>query len=280
MPKLAIILRQMRVTHWVKNLVVFLPLFFGSLLFDKNAVWHAMLAFLAISFAASTIYIINDLADLAVDQQHPTKKLRPLAAGEITNSEARLLAMSLTALSLIVLLIIGNINVTLIIFCYLVLNITYSNYLKHIAIVEIFVLAGNYLIRLYLGGLATGIMISIWIFVTILFGSFILISGKRLAEMKRQSQRKVLKFYTTEFLNGVVLISLAVSVTAFALYTVALGFRHLPQLLIFCFILFRYYYLITLNKLTEQPEKVFLTDKMIMGGTLSFFIATFLILYL
>lgn len=270
MQQIKLIAQQIRIHHWIKNLIIFLPVFFAGKLNDWQLVSRSVLIFISFSLAAGFVYCVNDLFDKANDKKHPSKKLRPLAAGKLSSRQVLMLAFVCLLISVVILSSLKNWSAGLAIIIYLTINLTYTLGLKNIAIVDIFLLAINYLIRLYVGATVTNITISVWLFTTILFGSFVLIFGKRYAEFKNNAVRKVLQFYTAKFLDSLLIVSLTITITAFVFYSIAQGSAHIPHIVLFSFIMFRYYYLIQTTSQGEQPEYIFISDPFLFGSLLLF----------
>lgn len=199
-------LKLMRVRHYIKNLIVLLPLFFSEqLLTAPLKLQNALLGFLAMCSAASAIYIINDLHDIEKDRSHPTKCRRPLASGEVSPSEAYALLSVLLILCSILSILIGNLQGALILALYLLLNLGYSNGLKNQPVIDVVILVSGYVLRLLYGALITQIKVSDWLFLTVMCGSFFLGFGKRRNEFQIQKgdegSRPVLKKYSLNFLD-------------------------------------------------------------------------------
>jgi len=267
--KLVTISKEIRIWQWTKNVLVFAPLIFGAKLLDFNVVSSAVLTFFAISFAASAVYVINDILDVNDDRKHPVKKNRPIASGAIGIKSAYLLATTLFVVSMAISAYI-SVSVLLLVLAYLVLNLLYSKILKHKEIVDILLVAFFYLYRVYLGGVATGLSLSGWLILTTFFLSLFMIAGKRRAELvtakdENNYSRKVLNFYNEKFLDAALIMSLTLFIVFYSLYSV-LVHSGLFVLTIFpiLFISLRYLYLIFARNDGEEPEKLIFKDKEIL----------------
>jgi 4-hydroxybenzoate polyprenyltransferase len=197
------IIKLIRIKHYVKNALIFVPLIF-SLNFTKTSlIFNELLAFFAFSLTASFVYVINDIADKEKDRQHPTKKNRPIAAGSISISQGLVIAAILILLSFYIAYSI-NLKSLLIVAIYLITNLLYSFWLKHIPIVDVSIIALGFILRVLIGGAAIDVPISKWLLLTIMTLSFYLGFAKRRNEMSRISQtnetRKVLKEYNLGFM--------------------------------------------------------------------------------
>jgi len=173
------LIKLLRPHQWLKNLFVFLPLFFSRHLLDLDYIIPTTIAFIAYNFAASSIYCFNDINDVESDRKHPTKKDRPIASGNISKKQAYILMIFLLLLSIEIILIYlskNNYNVLTIILSYYALNILYTKILKNIPIIDVFIVAFGFVLRLFVGGACTHIWISHWIvlmtFLLALFLSF------------------------------------------------------------------------------------------------------------
>lgn len=151
-------LRLMRPFQWVKNLLVFAPLFFAVTAFDPVTLQRAALAFVAFCAAASAVYVMNDIVDRERDAEHPVKRQRPVASGEVPVRGAWILCFALIAICGLVVWSVPQTAV--IVGIYIALNIVYSTYLKHVAVADIVCVASFYVMRVLAGGLATGIYVS------------------------------------------------------------------------------------------------------------------------
>ena len=161
-------IKLLRIEQWIKNIFVFLPLFFSGSFLHLELFSVSLFAFFIFSFTASCIYIINDYTDIEADKKHPEKRKRPLASGEISKPTAKMvfaglvfLVVSLTSL-VEFLFSIDLLYFCLVICAYFIMNIAYTFRLKHIAIVDISIIALGFVFRVLAGGYITGIWISQW----------------------------------------------------------------------------------------------------------------------
>ena len=219
------ILKLIRVKHWIKNLLIFLPLIFSGNLLNKNYLITTILGFLSFSLAASTIYIINDIKDKDKDKLHEIKKNRPIASGKISISKAIIIAVVLFILSFIF-CILATKNIWslsyLYILIYVLINIGYSLKLKNIPLVDITIIVIGFLLRVIFGASLLNIAISNWLYLTIISVSFYLALGKRRNEIIKagSKSRTVLRYYTKEFLDKNMYMFLAISIVFYSLWTV------------------------------------------------------------
>ena len=202
----------LRPHQWLKNIFVFLPLFFDKKLLHIDYLINAIWAFAAFSLAASAIYCLNDIMDIEADKRHPKKRLRPLASGKITKAQAYVIMVILILAALAIAgIAFGNKSLLAIIAIYLVLNIGYCIRLKHIAILDVFIIASGFCLRVAAGGVATDIWISQWIIMqTFLLALFLAFAKRRddvvLFNRDGSKARKNINRYNLEFLNNAISI--------------------------------------------------------------------------
>ncbi len=203
------LLRLIRPRQWTKNIAVFAAITFTGQLFDFISLEKVMMAFIVFCMLSSAIYIVNDILDREKDRLHPFKKFRPLARGDISLSVAIATALILTFFSFALGFFITP-AFFISIFVYLVLQISYSFFLKHIAVIDILALAAGYILRVYAGEFATGYHISVWLLLTTIALSLFLAIGKRRSELTLLSKfspaeikytRKTLSHYSERLLD-------------------------------------------------------------------------------
>ena len=257
-----------RPTHWVKNLLVVAPAFFGGTVFSSTENFvTAFLAFLSFSFASSVGYIFNDLLDIESDKNHPVKKNRPIASGRINASYAVSLAVLLLIVSLALALSINSLF-TFIVLIYLALTASYSLGLKNIVIVESFCIAGGFLLRIAAGGASAGINVSVWLILTTLFLSLLLAFGKRRSELnmseEKKTFRKVLTKYSKTSLDYLLVIFALFSVITYSIYlfSTSMGLI-LITIPLACFGVIRYVYLAR-KKSKGDPTEALLKDRLML----------------
>jgi 4-hydroxybenzoate polyprenyltransferase len=183
------LIHQMRVHHWVKNILVFVPLIASHQVTRVDLLMATMLSFLAFGFCASAVYVMNDLLDLEDDRAHPSKRHRPLAAGRISENAARILAAGLAFAALGIAAWI-SLRVAGLLTIYGLLNIGYSRLFKEIPIVDVLLLAGFYTLRLLVGSAATGIVLTPWLLAFSMFVFFSLALAKRVSELRAKDASK------------------------------------------------------------------------------------------
>lgn len=213
----------LRPHQWLKNMLIFLPMLAGHQL-DAATFVSSILAFIAFSLVASSVYVLNDLLDLNADRAHPRKRLRPFASGAVAIGHGGILALGLLTAGTAVASLIGW-TFLLTLAAYYVITIAYSLWIKRKIIIDICILAGLYTMRILAGGVATGVELSVWLFAFSIFFFFSLASVKRQAELVDMAERGTLtakgRGYHVEDLPVISMIGLAasyISVLVMALY--------------------------------------------------------------
>ena len=223
MKKLFDLMRLMRPHQWVKNAFVFTGLLFGHAWHDAYLVMQVMLAFAAFCLVSSAVYISNDMVDLEQDRRHPRKGQRPLAAGQVGISAAVMLAALLGVLGL-VLAYSASPAVLSILAGYALMNIAYSLWLKHVVILDVFIIATGFMLRILAGTLGVGIPPSQWLLLCGLMVTLFLGFTKRRAEIialtdDKNAHRKVLEHYSPVLLDKMIGITAAGLIMSYSLYT-------------------------------------------------------------
>ncbi len=277
MDKIKAYIKLMRPKHYIKNLLIFLPIIFAKNLFNIELMKVTLIGVIAFSLMSSIVYIINDINDVEEDRKHETKKKRPIASGNVDIKNAYILAI---ILFLVTILLNGYIQLqglnenklTYIIFYgYLIMNILYSIKLKHIPILDVTILALGFLFRVIYGALITGISISNWLYLTILAFSFYMGLGKRKNELKQNGSknRKVLKDYNESFLNNNMYTCMAIGIVFYSLWCIDINtginsiiniIYTVPIVIIICM----KYSLDIEGKTSGDPVNVILNDKILI----------------
>ncbi|MFZ1519996.1 MAG: decaprenyl-phosphate phosphoribosyltransferase [Ignavibacteriaceae bacterium] len=284
-------LQLLRVHQWIKNLFVFVPLLFSMHLFEANYFLSSLKAFFMFCLASSYIYIINDIIDLEADAVHPKKKLRPLPSGKISKHNAWIVSI-LILLILVGLTFFTNLNFIYLLVGFILLNIFYSLYFKHIVILDVFSIAAGFSIRVLGGAAIISVPISSWLILTTMFISLFLGVMKRHSELEQISEnqlgstRKVLAEYSLTFTNQIATVAAAGVIICYALYTVSprtvsvFGSENLIYTTPFVvFGIFRFMYLEYLNQKGENTTQVMLTDIPMILTVILYSITTVLIIY-
>ncbi len=274
----------LRPPHWVKNLLIFAPPLFGSVLFTHTEVFFKIIqAFFAFSFASSAGYIINDLYDKEADRHHPKKKHRPIASGRVNTVQAILLILLTLAVSIGLSLRFDK-DFILIISLYLILDVVYSSFLQHLLILDAFCIALGFVFRIEAGGIASKIQVSTWLFIVTFLLSLLLAFGKRRFELasldNSTSYRKVLAKYTVNFLDSTLAIFSTTAIVSYSIYVVERGVKGLLITVPFvCYGVLRYMYLVQTNS-NGDPTEALLKDKGLFICVLLWVVVTAIIIHL
>lgn len=219
-------LKLIRVKHWLKNALVFFPIFFSINLLNYEYLTTSVIAFFVFSFTSSIVYVLNDIKDVEKDRLHPIKKKRPLASKTISMTGAKITIAILVLLTIALITLIylktNTIGTIIIPLVYLLLNILYSQGLKNIPIIDVVILVSGFVFRVMYGGVATSIEVSKWLYLMIIFGAFYLGFGKRRNEIIKNGEksRKVLELYNKDFLDKNMYVALALAIVAYTLWCV------------------------------------------------------------
>lgn len=264
------IIKLLRPHQYIKNLFVFAPLFF-SFNFVLDDVINTFIVFILFSLIASSIYVLNDYMDIEEDKQHPKKKFRPLASGKVSKNSAKILFLLLSVISLISAYFL-NTNLFLVLIIYFILNVAYSLKLKHITIVDIFIIATGFVLRLFAGASVIENQLSMWIIImTFLLALFLAVAKRRddvvLASQGKET-RKNIDGYNLEFVNAVMVFMSGVIVVAYILYTVSeevirrLNSEYLYLTSFFVILgIMRYMQITFVEQNSGSPTKIVLKDK-------------------
>ena len=215
-------LKLMRIKHYLKNLLIFLPLIFSMSFNSLENNINTFIGFILFSFVCSIVYIINDLGDIEKDKRHPKKCKRPLASGEVSKKEAYVLLIVLDIIVVIGnILINANIYSIIILLIYLVLNILYSKILKNIPLLDVICLVIGFVLRVVYGASIINVEVSNWLYLTIISFSFYLALGKRRNELVAGTNtRDVLKFYNKDFLDKNMYMFLTLMIVFYSMWCV------------------------------------------------------------
>ena len=277
---------EMRPYQWIKNFFIFLPLVFGEKLFDASALIETTAAFFIFSFAASAMYLINDIIDLKSDESHPTRRLRPLASGNVTSIQARVLAYVLMVIAVLFSFILDR-NICAVLIIYIALNYIYTKFLNRAVIIDVFCVGAFFYLRILVGSFAANVTLSNWIILCTVLLALFLAFTKRLYDLKVAEESKVIyKKYSDIFLERMISIISALIVMSYSLYTMdqqtmrRLGTQHMFYTIPFvCYGLFRYLYLIEEPDYTGDPTIILLKDRKMQINLLLWILLTVGIIY-
>ncbi len=272
------LIKTMRIRQWTKNGFVFLGLIFDQQLFLLEPFLRTLAGFFLFSLTASTVYLINDIADIEADRQHPQKKNRPLPSGKLPIKAAQIAAALFVLIALPLAWWLTP-AFAVVLAAYLIINIAYSKWLKHIPIIDVLTIAAGFVLRVEAGVLLITVeRFSPWLYVVTTLFSLYLGFGKRRAELAllergAGSHRKVLEGYTIPLLDQYITIVSATTIVAYSLYTFSapnLPDNHSMMLTIpfVVYGIFRYLYLIQVTHEAGAPDEVLLTDRPLQAAIL------------
>ncbi|MXO32689.1 MULTISPECIES: decaprenyl-phosphate phosphoribosyltransferase [unclassified Apibacter] len=283
-------LRLIRIKQWLKNLFVFLPIFFAGKILDLHLLLNSIVAFFSFSFIASSIYIINDYIDIEKDKMHPEKKNRPLAAGKIRINHAIIVFLFLVLASYFMGYLIHSWGVILIISVYFVMNLAYSFKLKQIAIIDVVIIALGFLLRIYMGGFATNLPITVWAILVTFFLALVMALGKRRGELINVQltgeTRKALDGYNLQFIDIAITMVSTCFVVCYIMYTldpvIKMNFHYyIVYTSLFALIgILRYLQLTFVYNKTESPTKVLYRDLFLQIDLAIWVVMIFILKYL
>lgn len=267
-------LKEMRVHHYIKNLLVFVPLICSGQILDPDKLLPSIYAFLSFCFISSAVYFINDIRDAEKDRNHPTKCNRPIAAGQISVRSAVIFTVVLILLAVLFNCLCFHPLSTALLAVYFLLNLGYSLGLKNIPLLDVTILAAGYLIRAMYGSVVTGIEMSDWLYLVIISAAFYLGLGKRRNELKKQGSedtREVIRKYSFSFLDSNMYICMALVVVFYALWTMDAktieayhGSRMVWTVPVVMLIFMKYSMTVEGNS-DGDPVEVLLHDKVLLG---------------
>lgn len=295
--KVLSILRLVRIEQWMKNTFIFLPLFFDRHLFEWSYWQPSLVAFFAFCFAASGIYCFNDIYDVELDRLHPKKSKRPIASGVIPVAQgyAIMAICWLVSAAIVLTDIFFLYNCTLlwmIILFYVITNLAYTFRLKRIPILDVFIIAVGFVLRIFAGGVNANIYISTWIvLMTFLLALFLAFAKRRDDVVEWEStgatRRKGIDKYNTAFMNQAMTIVATLTMVCYIMYTISdsvierIGNPYLYLTSVFVLAgIIRYLQITIVDVKSGSPTKILLKDRFIQLCIIGWIIAFAIILYL
>lgn len=284
------VIQLIRVRHWVKNLFLFIPSFFAGHLFEAEELLMVGIGAFAFSLVASGVYVINDYRDRFVDRLHPTKKLRPIASGQIGTASAWILIVMLVSAGL---LLAASLEMAFfyLLLSYFVMNLGYSFGLKNIPIVDLFIVSLGFLLRIYSGGVIADLPITHWLSIMILLLALFLIIAKRRDDILINAKngcviRKSTQAYNLDFINSCITLLSAVVIVAYIMYTVSpevterFSSEYLFITTIFVIAgIMRYLQIVFVENKSGSPTRIFIKDKFILATIAGWILSFYLIIY-
>ncbi|MCC6636656.1 MAG: decaprenyl-phosphate phosphoribosyltransferase [Ignavibacteriaceae bacterium] len=286
-------MKLIRASHWIKNIFLFVPLVYSKKLFNWDDLSLTLLGFMAFNFASSIVYVLNDIVDKDRDRLHPKKRLRPIPAGDISVKEAYVVLLVLGVLTILFSFHL-NYAFEMVVIAYILLNTVYSFKLKNIVLLDIFSIAGGFILRVAAGTVVIGVAASSWLVLITLFISLFLAVMKRMSESDLLSSedqdhipvRRVLENYSKRFIDQISAVSAGGVIVFYALYTVSprtvetFGTENLIYTTAFVvFGIFRYMYLVYQHHRGENTIDILLHDVSTILNALLYVAVTLLIVY-
>ena len=279
-------LKLLRPEQWLKNLFVFLPVFFNGQLLNVSSLLPCLIVFTAFSFAASSIYCFNDIYDIEADKLHPEKCKRPIASGIISKKTAYILMAISFLLSMLILFFFGgearNVLIALVGFYY-VINLAYTIELKRRAIIDVVIISVGFVLRVYVGGIASDIWISEWIVImTFLLALFLAFAKRRDDVILHNSN-----CYNLEFMNQIITLVATITIVAYIMYKLSseviqrFHTRYIYITAIFVLMgIIRYLQITIVDFKSGNPTKVLLQDRFIQCCVIGWIGSFSVIIYL
>lgn len=265
-------IKLLRLHQWIKNLLLFVPVFFAGKIQDIDLLMDISIAFLAYSLMASAVYILNDYFDIERDKLHPKKRFRPLASGEVSKNQAKVGFLILFFSSLIISYFI-HVNLMIILSIYLIMNVLYSVRLKHEPLIDITILASGFLLRIFAGSMPFDIIVSKWLVIMIFLSAMFIGIAKRRGELILENKavtRQSLKGYNLQFIDLTMVMMATITIVCYIMYTVSeevvarIGSDYIYLTTFFVILgLLRYLQQTIVFESTEAPVKFFLKDRFV-----------------
>ena len=266
------LVREARPRQWVKNVLVFAAPGAAGVLDDWGALWRTVVAFVAFCLVSSGTYFWNDVLDVAADRMHPTKRHRPIASGEVSVRLGQVVGTVLLILGIALGASTGHWKTVAVLVVYVALTLSYSAWLKHVAVVDLIAVASGFVLRAMAGAAAADVPMSTWFVLCTTFGSLFIVSGKRYAELRElgeeaASTRATLEAYSLSYLRLVLSITVGATLVAYCIWafeTAELAGSDFPfyELSIVPMLLALLRYLLILEQgHGGAPEEVFLADQ-------------------
>lgn len=287
----------LRPHQWLKNVFIFLPLFFDRHLLEGTYMIPAILMFFSYSFAASGIYCFNDIWDADADRKHPKKCKRPIASGTVSKTWGYILMTVCFFISFLI-IIINDWNISIdsfalygVIAFYIIMNIAYCVKLKQMALVDVFIIAIGFVLRIMAGGFVTGIYLSHWIvLMTFLLALFLAFAKRRddvvMYEENGVKMRKNVNRYNLAFMNQAIAIVASITMVCYIMYTVSpevierfhSAYIYITSVFVLAGII-RYLQLTIVDVKSGSPTKVLMNDRFIQACIIGWILTFALILY-
>ncbi|SFP94666.1 UbiA prenyltransferase family protein [Parafilimonas terrae] len=284
-------LSLLRPKHWIKNSFIFLPLFFSGEVFNMQKLLLCFAGFIAFSFIASAVYVINDYMDIEADKKHPVKCARPLASGAVSKKAAIALFISCVVLGIAIAALVKD-KFLFVLMLYFIMNLGYSLGLKNISVLDIVLVAMGFVLRIKAGGVIAVIGISQWLMIMVFLLAMFMAIAKRRDDVliKLDSgldMRKAIKGYNLEFLNAMLSLFTGIIIIAYIMYTISPEvMQHWNTYRLYYTSLFvivglmRYLQITFIEKDSGSPTDLLYKDKFLQITLVLWIISFYLIIYL
>lgn len=268
------LVRAVRPRQWVKNVLVAAAPLAAGRLFEPDVLAATAVTFALFCLASSAVYLVNDAIDVEEDRRHPTKRMRPIAAGLVSRPLAVALAVVLVSAALTGAVLLTRPALAGLLGSYVVIQLAYCLFLKNQPVIDLAVVASGFLLRAIAGGVAVGLLLSQWFLLVAAFGSLFMVAGKRYSELllvgDAAATRKTLREYSASYLRFVWSLSAGVTCTAYSLWAFEMGKiqEGIPwsTISIAPFVLAILRYAVDVDKgAAGAPEEIVLRDRVLLG---------------
>lgn len=280
-------LRLLRPKQWSKNLLVFAAILFTNQLRDMHAMSHTLMAFIAMCFVSSTVYILNDLQDVEKDQAHPRKRLRPIASGQVSRAAAAALAALIFVIGVVLLALVGRMALV-VVGIYIVLQVVYNLAAKNMPVLDVFIIGTGFVLRAMLGAAAIGREISVWLLLCTAGLALLLGFAKRRHEFilqgdNRTASRASLAGYSRQALDALVVMAATGAALCYAIYALeSPTAKKYPALFITTLFVYygicRYVLIVFADDEGGEPETLLFKDRHILASVLLFILSAIIAL--
>ena len=281
-------LKEMRIHHYIKNLLVFAPVVCSGNILNPGKLMLSVFAFISFCLMSSAVYFINDIKDVEKDRLHPTKCRRPIASGKISIKSAVVFTVILILAAVGMMILCRSLYPVIFLLVYFIINLAYSFGLKKIPLLDVAILVSGFLIRVICGSVATDIYISNWLYLVIISGAFYLGFGKRRNEyrdLRDDETREVIKKYSFNFLDKIMYVCMALIFVFYALWAVderTVSAYHSSGLIWtvpLVMLIFMKYSMAVESDSDGDPVEVLVHDKVLLGLCTIYGIIMLLLLY-
>ena len=284
------IIKVMRLEQWVKNLFLFIPIFFAGEIFDIDKFFSLLLGFMSFCFISSAVYILNDYRDLNEDKLHYAKCNRPLASGAISKRVGLILLFSSLTVGFLFSLLLPF-EFTIVVIIYVLLNVAYSFGLKKVSILDLIMVSFGFILRVIAGGIAGEVFVTNWLIVMIfLLSLFIVVAKRRDDILAYMDSGKVLRasaqHYNLQFINSILTMISGIIIVAYLMYTISpvvaarfdTEYLYITSLFVTAGLM-RYLQITLVENNSGSPIKLLYQDKFIQITIALWLLSFFLILY-